>query len=65
MFNQEVPTPKSKVKVLIFESSPKAMYGLLVLNDSSIDDMTAKEGLQLTREPTKYTVDTFNIQETN
>ena len=38
------------------------MYGVLVLNDSSVDDNTVREGLKLTRLPTKFSVTSFNVQ---
>ena len=38
----------------------KSLYGVLVLNDSTIDDTTARDGLQLSRNGLEYSVEEFN-----
>jgi len=38
----------------------KALYGVLVLNDSTIDDTTARDGLGFSRDGLEYTVEEFN-----
>jgi len=40
----------------------KAIYGVIVLNYSSIDDVTAKDGLQLSRQETDFKVDKFDVE---
>ena len=41
----------------------KVMYGVLVLNDSSIDDVTARDGLALSRPNLNFKVDRFNVEQ--
>ena len=40
----------------------KTLYGILVLKDGAIDDVTARDGLQLGEEEPKYRVEQFNVE---